>query len=182
MTKCSVNNCNNDFFCKEYCRLHYKRFIAHGDPEIILINNHDGFCIIENCNNKRRARGYCHKHYMRWYKHGDANFEYNPSNPDGRITSDGYRTICKNRVSKLEHRWIMEDYIGRELLRHENVHHINGDKLDNRIENLELWSTSQPRGQRVKDKVEWARKILETYDINTLKLLGKIEGSMSGVR
>ena len=57
-----------------------------------------------------------------------------------------------------------------------------GDKLDNRIENLELWSTSQPRGQRVADKVAWAREILDTYDINTLKILGKIETGMSNSR
>lgn len=34
---------------------------------------------------------------------------------------------------------------------------------DNRIENLELWSNSHPSGQRVDDKVAWAKKILETY-------------------
>ena len=41
--------------------------------------------------------------------------------------------------------------------------HINGIRDDNRTENLELWSTSQPCGQRVKDKIEWAKEILETY-------------------
>ena len=51
----------------------------------------------------------------------------------------------------------------RYLLPNENVHHINGIRDDNRTENLELWSTSQPYGQRVKDKIEWAKEILETY-------------------
>ena len=36
------------------------------------------------------------------------------------------------------HRAVMERAIGRKLLTHEHVHHINGDKLDNRVENLEI--------------------------------------------
>jgi len=39
----------------------------------------------------------------------------------------------------------------------------NGDKLDNRIENLELWTRSQPAGQRVEDKIAWARDFLIQY-------------------
>lgn len=45
----------------------------------------------------------------------------------------------------------------------ENVHHIDGDKTNNDISNLELWSKSQPPGQRVSDKVAWAEEILRLY-------------------
>jgi hypothetical protein len=75
----------------------------------------------------------------------------------------GDRHLSNYDGSLAEHRLVMARFLGRALGQFESVHHKNGDRLDNRLENLEIWSWWQPRGQRIEDKLDFALEFLRVY-------------------
>ena len=107
-------------------------------------------------------------HYARARKYGDtgpAESYYPRGRGNGSVSKSGYLIVTDPATGRRipEHRLVMEQTLGRFLWPDETVHHINGVRDDNRPENLELWSKSQPAGQRVEDKITWAIELLERY-------------------
>lgn len=113
--------------------------------------------------------------YAYWREHPDEHPSFrNKVAFAERIDSQGYVWVyVPGRGRMRQHHVVMEKVLGRPLEPWETVHHKNGNRADNRPENLELWQGKQPSGVRSSDAI---RARLEALEVRMLALEAKLAG------
>lgn len=172
---CGLADCDRPHVAQGLCAFHRERR-KRGIAFDSYVRGTSGFrrgktpCSVPGCTRVTFSgrTGHCTMHHERYRDHGDVGPAASFKRPDGtwniwQVDKFGYVRRRENGKWVTQHRVVMESVIGRRLRPEESVHHRNGDRGDNRPGNLELWSTSQPAGQRVTDKVAWAVELLELY-------------------
>jgi hypothetical protein len=168
---CLEDGCERPIHARGYCGMHYGRLSSNGDPKLVKrVSKYLGNCkaIYQDntqCSKDAYCKEYCKKHYQQWRRYGDP-FADKAKKLDPKNYVKVFQPQHPNSNKAgyiMEHRLVMSNKLGRPLYEDENVHHINGNRHDNRLENLELWSHAQPAGQRAEDKLAYAVSMLRRY-------------------
>lgn len=182
---CREEGCPKPPKCHGWCDTHYN-YHKRKDNLPVPVRR----CSVAECDLPHSGKGFCIQHYSRLSRNGDPSTFVKIQHKtrdygSGSINQDGYLVVQRvghpNAESQgriFEHRFLVSEFLGRPLLTDETVHHRNGNRTENTVgqcvtrsqcdcagqrHNLELWSKSQPSGQRVSDKIQWAQEILSLY-------------------
>lgn len=182
--ECAVPGCGRKAVTRGWCHGHYLRWSRTGDvkADVPLARPERDVCVHPGCERGAHSAGYCRTHYGRLRTHGDAD----AGGPIRTVTGNGHLShgswIVPVDDDELhlsagarcigEHRLVMARLLGRPLAPDESVHHRDGDRLRNDPANLELWSSAQPSGQRVEDKLAFAWTLLWRYEQEFLRFVG----------
>ena len=158
------NYCSRKCFNKMKKTIYWTKKICPNCKKVFQIRKQ---AILKGRN--RFCSGKCSYDYIRGKKRPERCGSNSANWKGGRFKDKkGYIIINIGNNKKIaEHRLVMERHIGRKLERWEIVHHINGIKDDNRIENLKLYSDhhSLQVGFYMKKEINRLRKILTNNKI-----------------
>lgn len=118
-------------------------------------------CYVENCERSTIAKGLCENHYRRMRRNGSPYIHINQEWGKARtIRADGYIYITVDGKQVMEHRHVMEMHLERKLRDDEVIHHRDGDKQNNKLENLEVMTQSEHMSHHYKELIKVKGKFL----------------------
>lgn len=133
---CIAPECDNPIKSRGLCAKHYERWRAHGD---FTIDNRAGIkitrmnCTVQDC--KRKAtyikNTLCNIHYLRKYRHGGFESKIPNYGQGWHLHESGYIRILVKGKFKMEHVYLAEKALGKELPPKAVIHHMNENKTDN---------------------------------------------------
>ena len=127
-------------------------------------------------NVKRHRRHYCNKHCESESRRLNNTSEHWIG---GTVLPNGYKYIKINGKQREEHRLVMERYLGRELRTDEHIHHKDGNKLNNSIDNLLLISNSEhAKLHSKKPLIKECKKCMKVRKIHGRGLCANCYGSL----
>lgn len=142
---CIIEGCEKNRYGNGYCRPHWYGNKQYGDPLAVreyLKGGGTGKCSIEECHRLVRAKRFCTKHLDRFTKYGSPYITKYATPGSGHINKRGYKIIRCDGKAGFEHKFIVEQKLGRSLTNNEDIHHLDGNKLNNHLNNLIVLSKS----------------------------------------
>ncbi|HYY78945.1 MAG TPA: HNH endonuclease [Actinomycetes bacterium] len=170
---CDFPGCPNRARARGLCTSHLDQ-LDRGKPLTPLLGKHGRKyerCTFPGCGNKHAAGGLCTGHRSQRARGQELRPLHSKRGSDRWVDPKGYvwlRRPGHPNAKQLggwiaEHVLVMSEVLGRPLRKGESVHHRNLIRDDNRPENLQLWTSHQPRGTSVEDMVAWCRWFLRQY-------------------
>jgi hypothetical protein len=169
MRLCSFPGCGRKHSAKGLCKPH--RIQQRKGDVLRPIENRvphgsqvDVPCGFPACPKEAVAKGLCEGH-RRQQRAGQVlrPLRVYKERGTGSRHHEGYIVHHKGKEKHLAHRLVMEEHLGRVLYPDETVHHENGVRDDNDIDNLELRVGAHPQGLSIAEAKAWAKEILRRY-------------------
>ena len=118
--RCKKAECLNSVYQSGLCKEHHH---PSGRVRKFTTKPVDAVCSIKDCTRAYHAKGFCRKHYASFWRYGDASKRFRNDKGSGSVNKNGYHLITIKGEQVFEHRYLVEQLIGRKLLASENVHY-----------------------------------------------------------